>query len=416
MRKVSQVGVVALGVRGIFLLVGMTFATWTAQLPSIKTAMGLSDGDLAWLLGSLNIGALIGLRIGAWLTPHFGSRRMLQVGMPLFALSLLCIAVAPNAVGLGVALGLFGVTNSVVDVAMNAHGVLVERARGRSVLSGFHAMHSLGMITGALIASLLLFLGVPLNVHMTAVAVVVAFLGLVSAGMLFPSHADKSTPRGSSDSTRTTGKTPGWSKSLLLLGSLAFLVALAEGAANDWATVYLHDVTSADTATAALGYACFSGAMFVGRLAGDRLIEAAGHAKALVLGAALAALCLMTGLLIGTTLAGIIALIGFGFGVSYTLPLLISLGGKTHGLDGTRSVANISTIGYFGFFTGPTMIGLVSETSNLGLAMVIPALSMALAALLAKPVLSIHRRHQQSVAGIETRGHEPYPSQKIRVM
>jgi hypothetical protein len=43
-----------------------------------------------------------------------------------------------------------------MDVAMNAHGVRVERRLGRPVMSSYHGMFSLGGLVGAGLAALLL--------------------------------------------------------------------------------------------------------------------------------------------------------------------------------------------------------------------------------------------------------------------
>ena len=50
--------------------------------------------------------------------------------------------------------------NSVVDVAMNAQGIEIERRYERPVLSGLHAGHSFGMVAGGLVGALV-GMGIP---------------------------------------------------------------------------------------------------------------------------------------------------------------------------------------------------------------------------------------------------------------
>ncbi|MDQ4027626.1 MAG: MFS transporter, partial [Actinomycetota bacterium] len=109
----------------------------------------MSEGQLAIAFIGLNAGAIVGLQLGGIIVPHSGSRRALFIAIPVFAGALLAPGVASSAGVLVAALFLFSVANSVVDVAMNAQGVAVERAYGRPALSGMHAMHSLGGIVGA---------------------------------------------------------------------------------------------------------------------------------------------------------------------------------------------------------------------------------------------------------------------------
>jgi hypothetical protein len=46
-------------------------------------------------------------------------------------------------------LAVFGASLGVLDVVMNLQAVIVERASGRAMMSGFHGMYSVGGIAGA---------------------------------------------------------------------------------------------------------------------------------------------------------------------------------------------------------------------------------------------------------------------------
>lgn len=62
---------------------------------------------------------------------------------------------------------------------------------------------------------------------------------------------------------------------------LAFAGLLAEGAMADWSAVYPHDSLAASSGVAASGFAAFSLAMTIGRLAGDRIVGHLGPVRAL---------------------------------------------------------------------------------------------------------------------------------------
>ena len=95
-----------IGAAVCFLLTGIVSATWASRVPAIKDGLGLGDGE--------------------------------------FGVVLLLPALAPSLLMLAASLFVFAVLNSVVDVAMNAQGVAVGQLTSRPVLSGLHAMHSLG--------------------------------------------------------------------------------------------------------------------------------------------------------------------------------------------------------------------------------------------------------------------------------
>jgi hypothetical protein len=56
---------------------------------------------------------------------------------------------APGVLSSVTALAVLGTLNAVLDVAMNAQGVMVEDAYERPIMSSFHALFSLGGLAGA---------------------------------------------------------------------------------------------------------------------------------------------------------------------------------------------------------------------------------------------------------------------------
>jgi predicted MFS family arabinose efflux permease len=368
-------------VRLIFALTGLLFATWAARIPTVKADLGLTAGELAITLAGLNLGAVFGLRLGGVVAPRFGSRGILRVAMPLFACSLSGLLLAGGLVGLTAAVFVFAVANSVVDVAMNAHGVSLERVTGRAMLSGMHAYHSLGAITGALLGALAELVRLPVPAHFAMVSVLVAAVSVAGSRSLLSARTD-AVP---SAPPALPGAKPGrraarWPLPVKLLGLLAFCMALAEGAANDWATVYLHEEVGASTSVAALGFGLFATAMFGGRLLGDRLVGRFGPMQPFLVGTLIAGSGFGVALLIGSTTAGLVGLALFGFGLSYTLPITFAAGGAVPGLHPSYAIANISTLGYLGFFSGPAIIGLVAENFGLTVGMAVPVVVVLLAA------------------------------------
>src|SRR5918998_208647 len=86
--------------------------------------------------------------------PSPGDRRArrpcLRLGFAVFPTALLGVALAPGLAWLTAALAVMAAANSVVDVAMNAQGVELERRHRRPILSGLHAAHPMGMLAGGL--------------------------------------------------------------------------------------------------------------------------------------------------------------------------------------------------------------------------------------------------------------------------
>ncbi|MFI6047027.1 MFS transporter [Nocardia sp. NPDC051321] len=363
-------------VRLTFFLSGALFATWVARTPTIKNELGLDEAGLATAFAGMNLGAVLGLQLGKLVTLRFGSRATLRVATPLFALCLSGLLIGGNLAGLAASLFVFAVLNSVVDVAMNAHGVAVEQASGRPLLSGIHACFSLGMIGGSLVGAAVERAHVAVAVHFIGVSALVAVAAVLGARGMLPSSTDR-TVRGE---RVTRGSARRWPTRLLVLGLLAFCVAMAEGAANDWTAVYLHEETHASTSVAALGFALFAGSMFAGRLIGDRLVIWFGAVRPFLLGTVAAGLGLGVALLIGDTIPALAGVTVFGFGISFTLPLAFAASGTVPGVPPARAIATVSFVGYLGFFTGPVLIGFVAQSHGLAVGLAVPVLFVLMAA------------------------------------
>jgi MFS family permease len=377
-----------------FLLTGFVFATWAARIPALKANLGLTDSQLAIALVGLNAGAVVGLQLGSVVVTRFGSRRTLLVALPAFAGSLLPIGFAPNLAVLTVAVAVSAGTNSVVDIAINDQGVGVQHGYGRSLLTGMHAMHSLGGVLGGAVAAVAAHLGLGVVSHFALVTAVVATVALLSnQTLLAPEqlHGDRAKK------ARSIPLSSGWTSRLIILGAVAFMFTLAEGSALDWSAVLLADNRGASPAVAAAGLAVFQAAVTLGRLLGDPIINRIGPVRVFAAGALLAGAGFAGGLLLASTASAVAGLALFGLGLATLLPIVISAAGTIHGLPVPVAVARVSTIGYLGTFTGPALIGYLSHHTGLPTALLLPAITLAATAL-AAPVVrtsSPSPRHDQ---------------------
>ncbi|WP_067712852.1 MFS transporter [Nocardia yamanashiensis] len=376
-------------VRLMFLLSGLLFASWAARIPTVKDSAGLDDAGLAIVFAGLNIGAIAGLQLGKHVTLRFGSKATLRVAVPVFAVCLPGLLLVPNRVGLTIAAVIFAMANSVVDVAMNAHGVAVEKLSGRSLLSGIHAYFSLGLVSGSLLGATAERANLSLTLHFWIIALLAIAIASIRTRKLLPSAVD----RVGQESTEPSNNRQ-WPTRLLILGLLAFAVALIEGAANDWSAVYLRDETGSSGTTAAIGFAIFAIGMTLGRLLGDHLVATFGRIRPFLAGTLTAGLGFGTALLIGGTTPALIGLALLGFGISYTLPLTFSAGGDLPGIPTARAIANISILGYCGFFTGPVLIGFIAHHWTLTTALTIPV-AIALLATLGSRALAPTDNHEK---------------------
>src|SRR6266566_6245453 len=156
----------------IFFVNGAVLASWVPHIPAVKAAHGLGDGALGLVLLSMAAGSVLALTLAGWLVGRIGSRATTSMAAIALCLTLPLPILSPAVPLLALSLVLVGASNAILDVAMNAQAVLVEREYGRPIMSSFHGLFSLGGLAGAALAGLAIGLGVPPACHVVASAAV----------------------------------------------------------------------------------------------------------------------------------------------------------------------------------------------------------------------------------------------------
>ena len=379
-----------LAVSVLFFVNGAVFAAWAANIPAVQHALNLEPGPLGLVLLAVPAGAMAGMPLSGWLAPALGSRRVAIISALVFCAALPLLALAPDPALLALALCVFGAAGGATDVTMNAQASEVERLCGRPIMSSFHALFSLGGLAGSGLVAASVALGVAPLTHLVPVALLGFLAALAASRGLLPPISRRPPRR------RAFARPPA---SLLGLGALAFAVLLCEGAAADWSAVYLRNDLGAGPATAAAGFGAFSLAMAVGRLCGDRLVHRLGSVAVVRGSAALAAVGLGTGLLIGRPPAAVAGFACLGLGCSNVVPVLFSAAGRTPGVVPARALAAVTLMGYTAFLAGPPLIGLIAQATTLPAALGLLVVSAGLIVLFAGLVRGRHSGAGENAGG-----------------
>lgn len=348
-----------------YLIAGIGIAAWAPLVPYAKVRANLDEGTLGLLLLCLGVGSILAMPISGALAARFGCRRVLSGGTILICLALPLLATMTSLPWLVAALFLFGAGLGTVDSTVNLQAVIVERASGKTMMSGFHGMFSLGGIIGAAGVSALLGLGLsPLGATLVVNGVLLVALFKAAPHLL---------PYGSESSGPAFAIPHGV---VLFIGILCFIVFLAEGAVLDWSAVFLTTERAVDTAYAGLGYAAFALTMTVGRLTGDSVVHRLGAKRVIIYGGSIAAGGFLLATLAPMWQAALLGYALVGAGCSNIVPVLYTAVGKQTLMPEAIAVPAITTIGYAGILAGPALIGFVAHGSSLSIAFGLIALSL----------------------------------------
>jgi predicted MFS family arabinose efflux permease len=375
-----------------FLVNGALVGTWVAQIPFVQERFDVSKTTIGIVLLFMAAGAFVAMPVTGHVLERRASAQVLRLAALVYPPLLLLPLGAPGPMLLAAGLVVFGAGNGAMDVSMNAHGVAVERALGRPIMSSLHACWSFGGLVGAGGVAAAAALGVDPRVEGACAAL--ALWVVVSLA----------TSRLGGASVHGEPGTAGFalpSRSVLLIGALCFLVMTTEGAVADWAGIYLTGVTDASRAASAVGFAGFSLGMAVARLGGDGLVERYSRRSVLVGGAALAAVSLAILLAAGQAAVAVIAFVLVGVGVANAVPLLFSAAGRVP--PAGPSLAAVFTIGYLGFILGPPVIGVLADALTLTAALALVCAALVLVAALGGRAVGETRADASSVTYTSTR-------------
>jgi fucose permease len=365
--------------RAQFFVAGALFATWGVHVPNVKAHYALGEQALGIAMLASGVGSIVALLQAGRVLARHAPRRV----VPLMAVA--CVAavgslLVPDRYGVLLALMLaYGIAAALFDVAINDEATEIERQAGRPLMSGFHGMFSLGGMVGAASWSLLAPAGVSAMAHLVGAAATLGVMALVASPFMLRQVRHQqaggtplSLPRGP----------------LVLLGVMAALGLLGEGAMYDWSVLYLRQELAAPAGLASLGYASFSGAMAAGRFGGDWVRARVRPGTLLRASGVLGALGMTLALAVPHPLAALagFALVGVGF--SNIVPVLFSAAGQQPGIAPAHGIAAVSSVGYFGLMAGPPVIGFIAEARSLTAGLLVVIFFSAVVAAMAERALA----------------------------
>ena len=170
---------------------------------------------------------------------------------------------------------------------------------------------------------------------------------------------------------------------LIALVLIATSGALVEDAGSTWAALYLSGSLGAVASVAALGFVALTGAQFVGRLIGDRLVDRFGQRAVARTGG----LIVLTGMglaLAAPSVPGTIA--GFaaaGFGVATLVPAAMHTADELPGLRHGTGLTLVSWLMRLGFLCSPPLVGLIADATSVRTGLLVVPIAGVLVILLA---------------------------------
>lgn len=367
-----------------FVAIGCFWGSFAAFLPDLKARLAIDDGTLGVIL----LGSAAGALVSMWLSPRVDAwlpRRGLGVAGAILAAAILPFGLAATLLPFVIGMVAVGATTGMADILANARISRLEARHTLSLMNLNHAVYSFAYAVAAMLT------GLAREAAVTPAAwfAIVGVVALAAAALM----ATKDAPAGGAQDAPQISRGP-ISAYVWCAGLVALIGFFAENATEGWSALHIERTLGGGAAEGALGPAMLGLTMGVGRFAGH-LVTMRGTETAVLRWAAL----LAASGLVAAAVAPVpwVAYVGFaclGLGVSVVAPMALALAGQTAAPQArTLAVSRAAMIGYFGFFIGPPLMGLLSEAFGLRAAFGIGALLV-----LAVPLILVPRMRRLAPA------------------
>lgn len=336
-----------------FAVMGILWGGFAAFVPAIKSSLNAGDGLFGFVLLFVAFGAVSAM----WFAPLFSER----FGRHAMALGAVMYIVAMQAVGFASTVATFtmigffvGASAGTLDVTVNARLSEIEARHNTSAMNLNHGVYSLGFGVAALTAGMARQAGYDIGSFMLAAGAV----SLVLVPFMVQSRVKPGEEPERSDAKL--------SKAVIWGGLIVLIGFLCENATEGWSALHIERSLGGEPSEGALGPASLGFMMAFGRFGGQALVTRLSEAVVLQWAAVMAGI---GALMAAFAVSPVMAYFGFGalgLGVSVVAPMVFALvGRRTPNALRPRAISRVAVIGYFGFFAGPPIMGMLSEIASL---------------------------------------------------
>lgn len=340
-----------------YIILGLAFGLWAMLVPFVKDRLMVDKAQLGMLLLLIATGAVISMLFTGLTAAKIGCRKTVVISTILVIICLPVLSVSSNIYLTGLFMLLFGMGLGMLDVTLNIQGAIVEESMKKHLMAGFHSMYSFGVFFGILIITYLLkFVSSSYAAFIISGIIFILLIAIIPALLSY-----------GGDKPQKIFIKP--TRILFVLGMICFIAFVAEGVILDWSALFMREVRNIQPEYAGYSFSLFYITMGIFRFIGDKTAEKFSIKSILFASSITAIAGLIIMLYVPYNAASFIGFTLAGAGLANMVPVTISAAGKYRGnMPLSIAVSAVATVGYFGTLIGPSVMGFVSEHTNLTIA------------------------------------------------
>ena len=344
-----------LACRMIFFVVAFYVGLWTIRVPTIKEQVGTDYLGIGYILASFSIGSVLFMILSNKIIKFYSSKSVLEFCGYCHGFVWILAPFIKNIYYFMVVAFIAGCVVGIYEVAMNLQASELEKRSSKSMMSGFHAFFSLGLLVGATITSIFLELQISFLLNTFFVVIILLPLNIFFARLL-----GEDVKKNNDDAKNNIFFL--WPMILFILVFITIADALTEGAVDVWAALYMQDHILAKGFAIGLATIFFNIFMVAGRLFGDQARDLFGTFNFIIISIIFCICGLIIVFYFNSIVTSIIGFSLMGLGISNIIPLAYSVSSKVDNIDSAVSISIISISAYGSFMVAPALMGLIANS------------------------------------------------------
>ena len=339
--------------RLLFFIMAFFVGLWTIRIPTIKDQINTDYFGIGLVMATFAIGSIIAMVFANNVIKMSSTRTVLLYTSILQAILWLPTPFISSLKLFMIFSFIFGLCYGSFEISCNLYASNLEKREKKSMMSGFHAFWSLGVLTGSIATSLFLEWNISFLNNVVTYVIILLPLNIFIVLRL---HVDQIE---NTENKHTIFFI--WPLLIFILALIAMVNALTEGSVDAWGALYMRDFIQVDGFLIGLATVSFNIFMVIGRLSGDWIRDRIGVYNFLTILFITSILSLYILYSFDSILAALCGFALLGIGTSAIIPIAYSLAGKAEGVDSGAAIAIISIAVYGTFMGAPATLGIIAN-------------------------------------------------------
>jgi MFS family permease len=337
----------------LFFIMAFYVGLWTIRIPTIKDQINTDYFGIGLVMATFAIGSIIAMIFSNNLIKISSCRSVLLYTGVIQALLWFPTPFISSLQIFMIIAFVFGICFGCFEISCNLYASNLEKREKKSMMSGFHAFWSLGVLMGSVTTSVFLEWKIS---FLNNILVYVIILLPINIFIVLKLKVDKTENKSNKKSIFFI-----WPLIIFVLALIAMLNALTEGSVDSWGALYMRDFIKVEGFLIGLATVIFNIFMVIGRLSGDWIRDKIGAYNFVTILFVTSILSLYILFSYESIISSIFGFALLGIGSSAIVPIAYSLAGKVEGIDSGAAIAIVSIAVYGTFMGAPATLGIIAN-------------------------------------------------------